>query len=353
MEKKRNRTKWIVVFFILVSLIITLFGGVIYIVDPCFQYRVRDNSYLLNPIYNGQGLIKNYDYDTLIIGSSMTQNFDMDTFREELGAQPLHIGIGGMNTKETEELLELGRKTGKAKEYYVCIDLSNFAKEEGSHFPSYLGTPSLRGRLQYIVSHESWFYLMPVDIGLSLLKTKGYSFNERYKERMSVDRLGDWSLGCDFGKDVVLENYKENRFQVSDVDTDNLRERMKSNMDQFIEEIGTSKGDCHFFLPPYSTLYWCDAWTDGYFQDFLEAKKYFIQKLMAYGYDVYDFQAEELTMNLDHYKDTTHYGPDINDWMVRCFAAKKCLMTEENYRLYQDRLEKNTRDSRKKYRDIL
>ena len=93
MEKKRNRTKWIVVFFILVSLIITLFGGVIYIVDPCFQYRVRDNSYLLNPIYNGQGLIKNYDYDTLIIGSSMTQNFDMDTFREELGASRSTSGL--------------------------------------------------------------------------------------------------------------------------------------------------------------------------------------------------------------------------------------------------------------------
>lgn len=98
----------------LLMVLISLLCTVTYIVDPYFQYRVKDNSYMLNGWYVGPGLIKNYDYDTLIIGSSMTQNFDMDVFRENLGNSPLHIGLGGINWTEINELLSFANSVGKS-----------------------------------------------------------------------------------------------------------------------------------------------------------------------------------------------------------------------------------------------
>lgn len=84
----------------MVLVLITLLSTVMYIIDPFFQFRVRDNTYLITGGFVCGGLIKNYDYDTLILGSSMTQNFDMDVFREEHGGKPLHVGIGGLEYEE-------------------------------------------------------------------------------------------------------------------------------------------------------------------------------------------------------------------------------------------------------------
>ncbi len=92
-----------------------IFSLVVYAVDPFFQFRVRDNTYTLNGLYVSPGLIKNYDYDTLIIGSSMTQNFDMDQVREVLGVKPLHIGIGAMHARKCRSTLRLPIRSGRQK----------------------------------------------------------------------------------------------------------------------------------------------------------------------------------------------------------------------------------------------
>ena len=103
--EKHYAQKWIVSFFAVVLAVMTFLSGIAYIIDPFFQFRVKDDSYMLSGWFVGSGLIENYDYDTLIIGSSMIQNFDMDVFRKELGVKPLHIGIGGIRLSEIITLL--------------------------------------------------------------------------------------------------------------------------------------------------------------------------------------------------------------------------------------------------------
>ena len=91
-----NAKKWVLIFLSLTLAILIGLAAIAYIIDPFFQFRVRDNTYKLSSWFVSSGLIENYDYDTLIIGSSMTQNFTMDVVREELGVHPLKIGIGGI-----------------------------------------------------------------------------------------------------------------------------------------------------------------------------------------------------------------------------------------------------------------
>ena len=54
-----------------------------------------------------------------------------------------------------------------------------------------------------------------------------------------------------------------------------------------------------------------------------------MSKAIQQNHNVYDFQAEELIGDLDNYKDTTHYKPEINDWMTRCFYNNNNLVNNE------------------------
>ncbi|MBR4851720.1 MAG: hypothetical protein IKU97_06680, partial [Tidjanibacter sp.] len=101
---KSPASKWITKFICFLLAMLLFLSAVAYIVDPFMQFRVKDNAYFLQEWYVSGGLIKNYDYDTLILGSSVTQNFNMDVFRQELGVKPLHVGLGAMTTVELAEL---------------------------------------------------------------------------------------------------------------------------------------------------------------------------------------------------------------------------------------------------------
>lgn len=345
--------KWIISFFAVVLTIMVLLSGIAYIIDPFFQFRVKDNSYMLSGWFVGSGLIENYDYDTLIIGSSMTQNFDMDVFRNELGVKPLHVGLGGIRSSEINQLMNVAYNANKGKDYYICVDLSVFTNDNmESCYPEHLLKKDFLSRLRYLLSYEVWFRYILVDVSFMLMDRIGVNLPIKFAYSKSIDRLEDWRLDVTFGKDVVLNNYVSGKYSVSKVDTENLYERMTAHIDDYLLKYDFEKGAHTFFFPPYSSLYWCDAQNSGYFNAYLCAKQYFVERATEYGANVYDFQCADFTTDLDNYKDTTHYRPEINDWMVECFANRDYLATTENYGTFQEKLIENTNSFRNEYADL-
>lgn len=353
MGKQISPQKWIVSFFAIVLAILITLSGLAYIVDPFFQFRIKDNSYLLNEWFVGSGLIKNYDYDTLILGSSMTQNFDMDLIREKLDSQPLHVGLGGVNSLELGELINLAYEANKAERYFVCVDMYAFTNDaETSRNPSYLLRNDVLSRFHYLLSYEPWFRYIPVDLSLITLDWMGVSLPPKFEYRRNIDKLGDWRMNFTFGEEVVLKNYKSAKFSVSVVDTDNLYNRMIEHIDRYLSEFNFKNGQHIFFFPPYSSLYWCDAQDSGYFDSYLQAKRYFVKKATGYGATMYDFQCADFTTDLNNYKDTTHYTPEINNWMVDCFANLEYVITEQNSGEFQTKLTENTNSFRKAHAEL-
>ena len=151
---KPSPSKWIRNFLCILLAFLLFLSAVAYIVDPFMQFRVRDNAYFLQEWYVSGGLIKNYDYDTLILGSSVIQNFNMDVFRQELGVKPLHVGLGAMTPIEMAELLELAYETGKADTYYICVDLPVLNGDNGeSRMPEHLIQNDLLSKFRYLLSY--------------------------------------------------------------------------------------------------------------------------------------------------------------------------------------------------------
>lgn len=353
MKNSQNAKMWIASFLALSILILSVFAGIAYIIDPYFQYRVKDNEYFLSAPYVNAGLIKNYDYDTLIIGSCMIGNFDMDQFRDELNVKPLKIENGAMGPNAISAFQNYADTIGRASQYIINIDLASYQSGEDGVLNEHLLKDDLLSKGKYLLGYETWFRFIPVDCGLMLYKAVLGDFPPgKFTQRTSIDQNGAWNLDETFGREVVVDNRLANRYEVSAVDLNNLHERMMKQIDSFLSKINFDSGSFTFIFPPYSTLYWCDTQDQGYFDTFLEAKKYFIHELLDRGCTVYDFQSAEWTNDLDNYQDSTHYCPDVNDWMFDCFLSGDYLVTAENYDTLEHNLIENTHTFRMKNADL-
>ena len=352
--EKHFAAKWIIRFFCVVLAILTLLSTIAFIVDPFMQFRVKDNAYMLTGRYVSSGLIKNYDYDTLMIGSSMTQNFDMELFRQQLGAAPLHVNLGGINATEIADLLNLAYDVQKADTYYIGIDILQF--REGlteNHFPKHLMKSDFLSMLRYLLSYEVWFGYLPVDIAFILLDKIGWDFPEKFVYQKSIDLLGDWRLDFPvWGEQIVIDHYLNQQYSVSKVDSENLYQKNIAGIDAFFDRCDFTKGEHIFFFPPYSSLFWNELYNRGQLDIYLQTKKYFIEKAMQHGVCIYDFQGADFTMDLDNYKDSTHYMPHINDWMVQCFVTGDYTITADNMIQFQEKLQENTFQFREKYAEL-
>jgi hypothetical protein len=226
-----TKKKWLVLVISTAAVFLLIAGLLTYVVDPFFQFRSRDEQYMIHQTYCSPGLIKTYDYDTILIGSSMSQNFDMDLFRSELGCNPLKIGIGGMSEDDQVEYIHLANRIGKADTYYLCIDISGYAAHSSPKTIKYLMKDDPLSRIQYALSYESWFRFLPVDLAFTAVTKTGRPLPASYENRIKIDRLGYWGDQYEYGEDIVLEGRESGAFRVSDIDTEDLYNRMKELLD--------------------------------------------------------------------------------------------------------------------------
>ena len=353
MKKAISSSKWIVSFFAIVLVLGVLLSLAAYAVDPFFQFRFN-SAYLMNSDI-ACGLIKYYDYDTLIVGSSITQNFRMNTFREELQDNPLHIGMGGISLRMLEDCMKTAYRAQHAETYFIAVDPYLFYDDTNHYSTEFYYQDGIVPKLRYLLSHKVWFHYLPMDLGLGILDRLGKESPSSLLTCSSenIDSFGDWSDKFEFGEEVVLDNYRNGRYSIAEIITDDLYSSMVKRIDQFLGTMDFEKGKHVFFFPPYSSLYWSDMQLDGHYEDLIRAKRYFIEKALEEDkVEVFDFQPADLTGELNNYKDTTHYTPEINDWMVRCFASGEYRVTGENMEGYLEQLKENTDRFREAHMDL-
>lgn len=323
--------KWLLRLLALTLALVALMCAAVYWVDPYMQYRVRDNQYLLNSRLVTPGLIKNYDYDTVLIGSSMIQNTDMALFRETLGGKPLKITTGAISLKEIQKLTDKVNQVGKAEKYYICLDQYLFAPEKWDdmdRFPDYLMDDDFLNDYRYLLGYETWTRFLPIDLGLSAARALGISLPERFTRSMSIDGMEDWRDDWTFGSEAVLSLYAPPP-KDKDYDLDRLLGRMEGRFDEYLTHLDFTQGEYTFFFPPYSALFWNYAAEAGYGEIYLTFKTYAEERLLEMPHvKIYDFQNAERITDLEQYKDYTHYAPSVNDWMLRCFASGDYQVTE-------------------------
>lgn len=324
MKKNLSSAQWLRRFLALALAVLALLAAAVYIIDPYYNYRAYDHKYKLDKIFSVPGVVKNYDYDAIVIGSSMTQNFDMDSFRQELGQNPIKATLGGITGKEISALFKLAQDSGHAQTYYICIDNSVLsADSQEQRFPDYLMDFSLLNDYKYFWGYEAWMRFIPLNLGLLAADSLGIELPQRFSEARSIDLMGDWAYRYEFSADRVLSIYSESDNGAAiNVDMAGISENALDNCEVFVDSLDLSRGDIVFFFPPYSSLLWYKMEKEGSLESTMELKRHFME--LVDGYDnvkVYDFQGADFTADLDNYMDMSHYSPEINDFMVSCFAS--------------------------------
>lgn len=323
MNKNLSSAQWLRRFLALVLAVLAILAALVYLIDPYYHYRAYDQKYKLDKIFSVPGVVKNYDYDTIIIGSSMTQNFDMDSFRRELGQNPIKATLGGMDWPEMAALLQLAQDAGHAETYYLCIDSSLLSSdEEEQRFPEYLMDDNPLNDYRYFWGYEVWMRFIPLNLTLMTADKLGIALPQRFQDARSIDKMGEWAYRYTFSKEQVLKLYANSgNGGASNVDMTAVSADPMAQCQKLLDSLDLSQGNMVLFFPPYSALFWYDMEQAGRLEGYFEVKRYFIQQISAYSnVTIFDFQGADFTADLDNYMDMTHFSPQISDELVRCFA---------------------------------
>lgn len=332
MNKNPSSARWLRRFLALVLALLALLAVLVYIIDPYYHYRAYDHKYKIDKIFSVPGVVRNFDYDTIIIGSSVTQNFDMDSFRRELEQNPVKATLGGIDTPEVAALLKLAQDSGHAKNYYLCIDSSMLCGDEGEQrFPDYLMDSNPLNDYRYFWGYEAWMRFIPLDLALLAADALGIAMPQHFSDARSIDKMGEWAYRYTFSKERTLEVYaKSSNGGASNANSSVTAADPMVQTQSFLDSLDLSQGNVVVFFPPYSALFWYRMEQDGELERYFEAKRYFIRQVSAYSnVTVFDFQGAAFTVDLDNYMDTSHFSPQISDELVRCFADGDYLLSPQ------------------------
>lgn len=318
---------------VLITGILIAMGLFIFIWDPCNYYRIVDNKLkYVASAYITAGVIRNADYDAVIIGSSLSQNFNPQLFRDLLGENVLKANTGGISLEQRNLFYRAAEQNGKADKYYIEILLSSFNSEDDplDDTPVYLYDENILNDYQYLYGYDTWLRAVPISLAYKILDICNINISTM-DNLQSVDNIGIWYNRYQVGADVVEQKYFSNMDAVSAQNLDGMYERMIENVDKKLTSVIDSDNSYVFYFPPYSALFWADSENKGYYDQYLAVKEYIILKLCEYpNVEVYDFQYADCILDLNNYRDTTHYSREINDWMVECFASGKYRVERED-----------------------
>lgn len=315
--------------------VLFLISGIMIIVDPYFHYHkpLKFLNYRLgNERYTNDGIIRHFDYDSIIIGTSMTQNFKKTQFDELFDKNSIKIPFSGASFKEIDDTLERALKYKpnakivlRGLDYGAILDNSEEMRYES--YPEYLYDNNIFNDYKYLLNKD----VIIKGVGAVVY----YTLTRR--ETTSFDEYSSWDLG--FGKKKVLSQYK--RVNKSDKEfslTEKDKRIIDKNMEKNVLDLPKKYPNIKFiyFITPYSIVYWDELNQKGEVKKQIMAEKYMIEKILEVpNIELYSFfNNYELICDLDNYKDTGHYIGKINDKILDGISKKEYLLTKDNYQEY-------------------
>lgn len=323
--------RWaILTLILLIGSLFTIVASVV-LIDP-FQIYHRATAFkppITNSTQNyfNAGIAKNYDYDSVIIGSSMTENFTPSQLDELLGGHYIKLPINGGSSFNHKQMMDLAFSTHDIRTVFYGVDveaLTFFYKTPKCEMPDYLYDNNLFNDTQYWFNRSVLATYIP-----RCLKALG-----QYDETQR-DTMYNWGDMYDYGKEAALRGVT---ISPEEVEQDPRPEdpvlgqqymlNVEHNFIPYVE--GHPDTEFIFFFPPYSLVRWYELYSHKLMGEFLAQKEAIIERLLPYeNVRIYDFQARlDWVCDLDNYIDPGHYGPWINDEMVRLVADDQHRITD-------------------------
>ena len=339
-ENMTQFKRWLLIFGIIVVLGLGAVAGLVYAVDPFFQYHkpiegfpyIVDHQVNMNP-----GLAKNMDYDSILLGSSMTVSFNTDWFQECMGLKTQKLSYNGAYPKDQGNIMDIvfDAKGDSVEQVFLCIDELNYSGDvEQTKFeiPKYLYDKNYFNDVKYLLNKD---VVLDYILRAAADPKDKSDWNMIYKP---------WWQDEHYQKAIVLMYYEPSPEAEVAPRADEFLERIEANLETNILPYIEEHPETTFtiFYPPYSILYWNNVCREKRLDVVMEKYRYMTHRLLEYdNVEIFFFQnQEEIICNLNNYADYTHYHGRICRYMVECFANGACRVTKDNLeeeleRLYQ------------------
>jgi len=344
-QSQTEYRKWFIVFVATALVIIAVFACATAFLDPYFHYHkpLQGYGYLLElskERYINDGIIKNYDYDTMITGSSMTECFSTTFCDEELGTNSIKAPLSGGSYKEVNRQVEAAVKANDDLKIVIrgldgirYFDDKDACDYDVNSLPNYLYDYIPFNDVEYLLNKR----ILVNDVWDVVGMTR------TGKQSTTMDEYANWNAYYQFGKEGVSQYYA--RDTVIPVDeqgsiSEEEYERIKENVYYNIEQVIRDNPDIEFyyFFTPYSIYYWDYMKLLGELDRQVEAERYIASLLVQYdNLHLYSFYGKtEFVENLDNYKDTHHYGSAGSNQIIKWIKDGEGEITEENLDEYYD-----------------
>lgn len=337
-----NYKKWSIRILIAWILVITIIGVSVIIVDPYYHFHkpLKGLTYEGgNATYSNNGILRNFDYEALIIGTSMTSGFSEDEASEMFGEKFVRTTFLG----EGFYILNQNMKTAlnhqpKLHRVIRSIDTLWFVTDSDwtamSDYPDYLYDDSKLNDVKYLYNIDVWHEAMIPTITASIMPNYGSPENPKSDDTRAEKYLNDGN---------ALSNYKRADKMNTVIDPNETKmyyQMMDSNLSSNLLDTIGQYPDVTFdlFFPPYSVLWWdsINQAGPGRVDRKVDMEQYAIEKILKYkNVHLYSFTNNyDLTCNLDNYSDSIHYKPAVNSEILRWIHNGEYELTEDNYKQY-------------------
>lgn len=319
---KRNFLKKMVISIIIAGVFT---AGIVFIFDPFFHYHkpIRPlKAVLTQAEYQVIGTLRTFDYDSLIAGSSMAENYNNKWFDETFDCTAIKAVKPGANTSDLVYLLEAAYEEKEIKNIFYTLDISALTTIIQEHYvnegmPLYLYNKNPFDDVKYLFNKHVILEDIPYMIANSFIGDydEGDSFNwAQYKEFGTLY----YTPTEEKQPDKTLDEYGK----YVDFNLDKLENLIKSHPEtKYI-----------FMIPPYSSLWWYEAYMCGDIElDFYALDQAFMRLLPYENVEMHYFQnMENIVSNLNLYMDLIHYHPDVNKSLVDLIPTNEYKVSLEN-----------------------
>lgn len=320
-----------------ILLTLGIFAGITVYVDPLFQYHgpVKGLEYPLHEErYMNYGIVKNFDYNSIITGTSMTQNFKTSQWDNYFGTKSVKTSLSGASYKEVNDLLECAfRNNDSIIMVMRSLDPTMLIKDKEAmsyeDYPAYLYDDNLLNDVNYVLNKEIFFDFTQ----------QVYTHTRMGKVTTDFDAYGNWADEYQYDEKLMYENYgraekKEQKHVLNENQIRKIHENLEANVIKQARE--NPDTEFYLFIPPYSIFYWDNLYQLGRIQRTLEAHRIAVEKLVEYeNIKLFSFfDMTEVVCDLNYYKDTVHYNQEISDIIMDCMATGTHRVTKENYKEY-------------------
>ncbi len=325
MRRKLEKKKFLKLLIVSMAAVLLLPMAAVFIFDPFFHYHrpIKPlKAVLTQAEYQVIGTLKTFDYDSLIAGSSMAENYNNRWFDEKFKVKTVKAVKPGANTSDLVYLLNRAYQYREIKNIFYTLDIAAVNTTVREHYvnegmPLYLYNDFLLDDVKYLLNKHVLLKEIPYMIANSFLGDydEGNSYNwAKYKQFGNLS----YELTKEKKEEKNIEEYKEN---------------VEFNLNQLEELIGNHQETRFIFMiPPYSSLWWYEAYMCGDLEYNFYTLEQCFEKLLAYSnVEIYYFQdIEEIVSDLSLYMDLLHYHPEINKRLVDSIGNKDYLVTMEN-----------------------